>query len=152
MQTNGLGNNRRGGRRERTRPLSPSSVITLCLCEPHCSNVNDQFCHRLFEGDTREWKLTDLSWKTGDVVKLSPSALFRRQDCIKHGAVRREQRLVLSEEKSPESEDETVVTNTNFRKTWAVVTWRWFCIMSMVILCFCWCKNTQYKEVNHSHC
>lgn len=152
MQTNGLGNNRRGGRRERTRPLSPSSVITLCLCEPHCSNVNDQFCQRLFEGDTREWKLTDLSWKTCDVVKLSPSALFRRQDCIKHGAVRREQRLVLSEEKSPESEDETVVTNTNFRKTWAVVTWRWFCIMSMVILCFCWCKNTQYKEVNHSHC
>lgn len=152
MQTNGLGNNRRGGRRERTRPLSPSSVITLCVCEPHCSNVNDQFCQRLFEGDTREWKLTDLSWKTGDVVKLSPSALFRRQDCIKHGAVCREQRLVLSEEKSPESEDETVVTNTNFMKTWAVVTWRWFCIMSMVILCFCWCKNTQYKEVNHSHC
>lgn len=152
MQTNGLSNNRRGGRCERTRPLSPSSVITLCLCEPHCSNVNDQFCQRLFEGDTREWKLTDLSWKTCDVVKLSPSALFRRQDCIKHGAVRREQRLVLSEEKSPESEDETVVTNTNFRKTWAVVTWRWFCIMSMVILCFCWCKNTQYKEVNHSHC
>lgn len=152
MQTNGLGNNRRGGRRERTRPLSPSSVITLCVCEPHCSNVNDQFCQRLFEDDTREWKLTDLSWKTGDVVKLSPSALFRRQDCIKHGAVRREQRLVLSEEKSPESEDETVVTNTNFRKTWAVVTWRWFCIMSIVILCFCWCKNTQYKEVNHSRC
>lgn len=152
MQTNGLGNNRRGGRRERTRPLSRSSVITLCLCEPHCSNVNDQFCQRLFEGDTREWKLTDLSWKTCDVVKLSPSALFRRQDCIKHGAVRREQRLVLSEEKSPESEDETVVTNTNFRKTWAVVTWRWFCIMSMVILCFCWCKITQYREVNHSRC
>lgn len=152
MQTNGLGNNRRGGRRERTRPLSRSSVITLCLCEPHCSNVNDQFCQRLFEGDTREWKLTDLSWKTGDVVKLSPSALFRRQDCIKHGAVRREQRHVLSEEKSPESEDETVVTNTNFRKTWAVVTWRWFCIMSMVILCFCWCKNTQYRDGNHSRC
>lgn len=116
MQTNGLGNNRRGGRCERTRPLSPSSVITLCVCEPRCSNVNDQFCQRLFEDDTREWRLTDLSWKTGDVVKLSPSALFRRQDCIKHGAVRREQRLVLSEEKSPESEDETVVTNTNFRK------------------------------------
>lgn len=61
MQTNGLGNNRRGGRRERTRPLSPSSVITLCVCEPRCSNVNDQFCQRLFEGDTRELKLTDLS-------------------------------------------------------------------------------------------
>ena len=44
MQTNGLGNNRRGGRCERTRPLSPSSVITLFfICDPAAEMLTTNF-------------------------------------------------------------------------------------------------------------